>query len=742
VNQFEFKPLDRDALIGSDVRGLEKFKTKQEPGVQRFSSNELGDYSEEELLNLLKQQWGYREDEPFELIGRLKKIPTESGGFYVLENLHSLHDGSVLLYPLEKDGVRHTVFVGILPNDTPHHQWFRARVQLSPPKERKKHDNPFALKVVNEALQPLEEVPEKAVNAAFTIDGQAYLEKWILDTYRAKHQKEIEDESALLREQLNRRRNEEEERITSLTDQAQKIDQTLKQQTQSLDKAKDELSNILEEKKSSEAELKQKKATMEHQLSTLTKFIEEKTRILIDLDLVDKAELEHLNGGQLESARQPGHGFAEVFDSDISEAISYIQAHLYQQGVVYRRSVLEDFYALLTTHDLIILAGDSGSGKTNLVKSFASAIGGKSVVVPVKPNWTSAEDLLGYYNPIEQKYLPTPFLEALLEAERNPTVPYLICLDEMNLARVEYYFADFLSLMEERNSVPEIPLYSQTEAQNLQSEARNFLALIDEVKVRMEKPDLVSFLDLLRDDEVNAKLHELSGFREGDSLLRYHARLRKLLNSYLTTPSSLRLPANVRIIGAINVDETTHYLSPKILDRAHVMRFSSPLLADWGQIDEEIEDFDVDTTIPLEIDVAVLGNRQPYPEFDRDDSLVGNLLTLVKDYLDPLGVEFGLRTVRQACHYRNALSAFSFSNQLALNNIVLHKVMPKLMFDGEKPVSEGRYRKDILLSMRDFLDGILDGFVDTSRFDHCLEELDRVIQNARSEDWVVNYWAR
>src|SRR5690606_21919326 len=175
--------------------------------------------------------------------------------------------------------------------------------------------------------------------------------------------------------------------------------------TQKLDKAKNELGLVLKRKEQTDAELDQKKRTMEYQLSTLAKFIEEKTRILVDLDLVDKGEIESLGRTSDDDVKQPGHSFADVFGSNIKAAIGYVQAHLYQQGIVYRRSVLEDFYALLKTHDLIILAGDSGSGKTNLVKSFAHAIGGKSVVVPVKPNWTSAEDLLGYYNPIEQKYL-------------------------------------------------------------------------------------------------------------------------------------------------------------------------------------------------------------------------------------------------------------------------------------------------------------------------------------------------
>jgi len=710
--------------------------------VQRFSSNDLADYSERELLGLLKQQWGYNENEPFDLIGRIKEIATETGGFSILENLHSVHNGSVLLYPLTKDGVRHTVFVGTTPPEIVSGQWVRTRVQLSPEKERLKHDNPFALRAVTEAMQPLEAVPEDAVSAVFNIDGQAHLEQWVLDAYRAKHRKEVEEESEALDARLKQELDEKERKLASLADQAQKVDEKVRLQTQKLDKAKNDLGLVLKRKEQTDAELDQKKRTMEYQLSTLAKFIEEKTRILVDLDLVDKGEIESLGRTSDDDVQQPGHSFAEVFGSNIKAAIGYVQAHLYQQGIVYRRSVLEDFHALLTTHDLIILAGDSGSGKTNLVKSFAHAIGGKSVVVPVKPNWTSAEDLLGYYNPIEQKYLSTPFLEALLEASRNPSIPYLICLDEMNLARVEYYFADFLSLMEERANVPEIHLYSQKEAENLHSEARNFLALIDEAKSKLAKPDLVSFLDLLRDEEINVKLHELCGFREGDSLLRYHAHLRKLLSSYLTTPSSLRLPSNVRIIGAINVDETTHYLSPKILDRAHIMRFSSPLLSDWDQIEQEIEEFELDMTVPLQLGVEEFGARRPYPEFDRKDPLVETLLELVRDYLEPLGIEFGLRTVRQARHYRDALSPFALSEEMTLNNIVLHKVLPKLMFDGEKTVREGLQRRDILLGLKDFLQQRLSDLTYASDSDSCLEELDRVIRTAESNDWVVNYWSR
>ena len=245
---------------------------------------------------------------------------------------------------------------------------------------------------------------------------------------------------------------------------------------------------------------------------------------------------------------------------------------------------------MIQTNDLIILAGESGSGKTNLVKSFADAIGGKAFIIPVKPNWTSAEDLLGYYNPLEKKYLSTPFLEALIEAQNNPTIPYFICLDEMNLARVEYYFADFLSLLEERNEIPEIKLYSEDETSHILSELKNVLELIETTKEKYQKKNIINFIKLLQDEEINKELTRVCGLSDKDSLIKYHTDIRRMINGILRIPPKLKFPKNVRIIGAINIDETTHYLSPKILDRAHIMKFDSPLLFNWSQITDEIEE--------------------------------------------------------------------------------------------------------------------------------------------------------
>ncbi len=731
-----------------------------------FEISQVGDLPADELTNLLKQSWGYDITEPFDVIGRLReKSSTNSRSFYILEDLHSVNDGSLLLYPIQDSDIWQAVFVGRVNNvgmneSSIEGAWVKARVELSPKAERDKHNNPFALSAVHGGIRILSDVPDDILDTEILIDGVSHVEQWVIDFYRQKHTEGISEEGEILRLKLEQEREEvvkqiessqlalqqlrsqEEERITRLRQKIAELDEKLHENTNFLDELGEEVASRRQQHHEEIREFERQKKNLEQTLDMLKQFIEQKSKILLELDLIGQEEIDRLLGRESKRVKAAAHDYLDVFSADASKAVSYIQSYLHKKGIVYRRMVLEDFFALLTTHDLIILAGDSGSGKTNLVKSFAEAIGGKAVIVPVKPNWTSAEDLLGYYNPLEKKYLSTPFLDALFEARQNPGTPYFICLDEMNLARVEYYLADFLSLMEERDKSPEIPLYSNTEANHLISEVRNFIALIDEARSRLVKPDLVSFLDLLKDEELNAKLHELCGFREGDSLLKYHANLRRMISSYVNVPSALSLPANVRIVGAINVDETTHYLSPKVLDRAHIIRFGSPLLIDWDEAESELENFDLDFNLPVALPVTVLGERVGYPSFDREDPMVQTLTHISREFLDPLGIEFGFRTVRQARHYSAALRQLGANDELVLNNIVLHKILPKLMFDGEKPVEGNVARKDKLVGLREYLNRAMNGLDISEATFYCVDELDRVIRNAEANDWVVNYWSR
>lgn len=121
------------------------------------------------------------------------------------------------------------------------------------------------------------------------------------------------------------------------------------------------------------------------------------------------------------------------------------------------RRIVARYVAGLATRRFVILAGDSGTGKTRLAAAHADIIAARRVVVPVAPNWTSNEDLLGFLSPLDNRYRDTEASRFLREAaaawrEHGAEAPaYHLILDEMNLARVEYYFARLLSAMETRD---------------------------------------------------------------------------------------------------------------------------------------------------------------------------------------------------------------------------------------------------------------------------------------------------
>ena len=95
----------------------------------------------------------------------------------------------------------------------------------------------------------------------------------------------------------------------------------------------------------------------------------------------------------------------------------------------------------------MILQGISGTGKTSLAYALGEFLGNKSTVIPVQPMWKERTDMIGYYNEFTGRFNETTLLEKMYEANYSKDI-YITVLDEMNIARVEYYFAEFLSLME------------------------------------------------------------------------------------------------------------------------------------------------------------------------------------------------------------------------------------------------------------------------------------------------------
>ena len=147
-----------------------------------------------------------------------------------------------------------------------------------------------------------------------------------------------------------------------------------------------------------------------------------------------------------EEQQQPQGDPAEI--KRVQNAIDFIKA----AGFTYPDEMIKNFYICLKTKPFIILAGISGTGKTQITRLMAKAFAAKYFIVPVSSSWKTDADLLGYWDPTTKKYVDTKFTQVIRFAidcyRKNKPDLIFVCLDEMNLARVEHYFAKFLSAME------------------------------------------------------------------------------------------------------------------------------------------------------------------------------------------------------------------------------------------------------------------------------------------------------
>lgn len=216
------------------------------------------------------------------------------------------------------------------------------------------------------------------------------------------------------------------------------------------------------------------------------------------------------------------------------------------EKLYYHTSVIDSFLRALQTNALIILSGPSGTGKSSLVTAFADAIqNAVASSIPVQSSWTDKQDLFGYFNSIEKCFVPTEFLEKLMEAKTS-TGLHLISLDEMNLSHVEYYFAEILSSREQNKA---IQLYPQ--------------------RYYDEAEEVVSDYECIEDPTPI----QINQYRNAKELLKYHYQI--------------VIPDNVRFIGTINMDHTVKPLSPKVIDRSFVIELThqTPTIEEKATLD-------------------------------------------------------------------------------------------------------------------------------------------------------------
>jgi DNA replication protein DnaC len=710
-----------------------------------YTREEVKDLPDDKLYELLADAWNLNNSK-FLVFGEIKRAGeikrVEENLFSFFTECFSIANQQELVYPLQDLANGSNAFY-VNPKDTAAclkkstRQWIECELELSPLAERNKKDNPFLMCVKWGTAQRLttlpSNIPVELIDQPMT--DKKMVKESIYEFYRSEVIVKVEQQQV----QLEQKQATIQSKIERLTDEKQTLEQDHNQLIQDITEQTAVYADLIQKSKQTEAQMQQK-------IQRLKKYVQDKADFLKTFELVDQDVLDAFIQDPLSTPIENDGSYVSFehdLDRDYSKAVSHIQAHLMEDDILYPRHIIENYLTLLRTKDLIVLAGDSGSGKTSLVTSFAKAVGGRAIVIPVKPNWTSSEDLLGYYNPLEKKYMATPFLQAMQEAIDHPNVPYFICLDEMNLARVEYYFADFLSLLETRNTSPDITLYAEDESAHVLSELKAVVEVIESTKEKYQRDGIVNFVELLQDETLNTALRLAFGFSDKDSLVKYHGEVRRMLSTVMDKPATLKFPANLHIIGTINIDETTHYLSPKILDRAHIMRFQSPLLLDWEVIKAEVEaNAVIDANKPLLMPVECLGERQPYPKFETNNDFCKWFVELNRDCFDPLGLECGLRTLRQGRHYLKLFAELNDDSKQGINNFLMHKILPKLTFDGTKVLKEGNkldFMKEKLKGR--FQEAMSDWQPDNTQFS-ATDSLQIVINHAEANDGVVNFWAK
>ena len=252
-----------------------------------------------------------------------------------------------------------------------------------------------------------------------------------------------------------------------------------------------------------------------------------------------------------------------------SSQVSQITESEYVNGNV-------DYLSALRTKPFLLLAGISGTGKSRIVKEMAYAScpdegdlredktsPGNYCLVEVKPNWNDSTELLGYETVLDGgNYHLTKFVKFLIKAMQHKNVPFFVCLDEMNLAAVEQYFAEFLSILESRKDVDG----------TIKSETLIPAAIFN-------KYDNKLFKELFPSKEKQEKGTSYTIVDE--ELAPYSNTTYEILRE-----EGLRIPRNLIVVGTVNMDDTTYQFSRKVIDRAMTIEMNEVNLNDMFDIEK------------------------------------------------------------------------------------------------------------------------------------------------------------
>ena len=257
-------------------------------------------------------------------------------------------------------------------------------------------------------------------------------------------------------------------------------------------------------------------------------------------------------------------------------------------------STYRPYLTAIRTKPFLLLAGISGTGKSRIVRELAfkscpkylqdkdGTTPGNYCMIEVKPNWHDSTELLGYYSNLSKSYQFKKFVKFLVKAKLNPEVPFFVCMDEMNLAPVEHYFAEILSIIETRKhpkktDSDEVDMKVIKTGSIVESQYFKEMAWKDSDGALHQKADM-------SDKDWYEYFFDTSTMSEGEK-----AQIAKYQYERTLQTEGLTLPDNVIIIGTVNMDDTTHQFSRKVIDRAMTIEMNGGKLSDMFGGSKDLE---------------------------------------------------------------------------------------------------------------------------------------------------------
>lgn len=344
------------------------------------------------------------------------------------------------------------------------------------------------------------------------------------------------------------------------------------------------------------------------------------------------------------------------------------------QQLYYTDNDIRAFLAGLSVSRLLILQGMSGTGKSSLPRIFAEAISGFNRLIPVESSWRDRNELLGYYNDFNKKFNAKSFTIELYRSskDRCQDIPTFIVLDEMNLARIEYYFSDFLAILQEPNHEKWLIELVSSDMRTLPME------LPEELKEKMKKesPSVYSIWEKIERSRQGDLKAETSD-EDKEKLTAYLDKLGQLTGAKsLIDGRKIKVTDNIWFIGTANRDESTFEISDKVYDRAQVVSLNRKGVSEGKYPPTSARFISVQDLEDLFED-AIRKNKTAQEVEDRLNDL-DNVL------MEKFDVSFGNRIVTQTINFAAVFVAAGGSLDDALDYQISTKILRKVITSDDE----------------------------------------------------------